>query len=59
MDLLSLFDELVTVIQPRQEGDESSLPCKDSSILLQVIHIQTERKGERFIKGLITIHESM
>lgn len=31
---MSLFDELITVIQPGEEGDESPLPCEDSSILL-------------------------
>lgn len=41
---MSLFDELVTVIQPGEEGDESPLPCEDSSILLQVINIQTEKE---------------
>lgn len=46
-DLVSLFDELVTVIQPGEEGDESPLPCEDSSILLQVINIQTGKEGEK------------
>lgn len=38
-NLVSLLDELVAVIQPGQEGDESSLPHEDSCVLLQVIHI--------------------
>lgn len=46
-DLVSLFDELVTVIQPGEEGDESPLPCEDSSILLQVINIQTGKEEEK------------
>lgn len=44
---MSLFDELVTVIQPGQEGDESPLSCEDSSILLQVINIQTEKEEKK------------
>lgn len=46
-DLVSLFDELVAVIQPGEEGDESPLPCEDSSILLQVINIQTEKEEQK------------
>lgn len=42
-DLLGFLDELVAVVQPRQEGDESPLPCEDGSVLLQVIHVQTEK----------------
>lgn len=38
-NLLCFLDELITVIKPGQEGDESPLPCEDSSILLQVIYI--------------------
>lgn len=46
-NLVSLFDELVTVIQPGEEGDESPLPCEDSGILLQVINIQTAREENK------------
>lgn len=54
-DLVGLFDELVTVIQPGKEGDESPLPCEDSSILLQVINIQTEKEEkEKNIKIALT-----
>ena len=52
-DLVSLLDQLVTVIEPGQEGDESPLPCEHSSILLQVVYIQTGR--EKKIKQLFEI----
>lgn len=44
---MSLFDELITVIQPGEEGNERPLPCEDSSIFLQVINIQTEKEEQK------------
>lgn len=49
-DLLSLLDKLVTVIKPWEKGNKSSFPCEDRSILLQVIHIQTERDKQVRVK---------
>lgn len=45
-DLMSLLDELITVIQPGQKGDESPLPRENSSILFQVIYIQAGKRAK-------------
>lgn len=51
MDLLRFFDELVAIIQPGQEGDESPLPGKDSSVFLKVVDVEAEgvREGEYLV----------